>query len=260
MSDSNRSPVPQKTEGDGGLKHISIKVKDDRENEVFFKIKLTTPLSKVMNAYCERQGAASNTLRFFFDNTRIQKDDTPAALEMEDGDMIDVHQEQQGGGGRSPSPRSNDEVKDTHLVVKVKDQNEGEVEFRIKRTTPLGKVMSAYCKTKEMALNSVRFLHDGVRLVENDTAESREMEDGETIQAFLQQQGGSPSPKPEVESKHVEIRVKDQNENEINFKVKRTTHLSKVMGMYIRYSPSIYCLLDEAVLTQCSSRRLLPTI
>ncbi|XP_027693424.1 small ubiquitin-related modifier 2-like [Vombatus ursinus] len=45
---------------------------------VQFKIKRHTPLSKLMKAYCERQN-------------------TPAQLEMEDKDTIDVFQQQTGG-------------------------------------------------------------------------------------------------------------------------------------------------------------------
>jgi hypothetical protein len=54
-----------------------------------------------MNAYSEKQGQNVDSLRFFFDNTRIQKTDTPASLDMEEDDIVDVHQ-QQLGGDRSP--------------------------------------------------------------------------------------------------------------------------------------------------------------
>ncbi len=38
------------------------------------------------------------TLRFLFDGKRINDDDTPKALEMENDDVIEVYQEQTGGG------------------------------------------------------------------------------------------------------------------------------------------------------------------
>ncbi|CAO2604330.1 Small ubiquitin-related modifier 2 [Lemmus lemmus] len=55
--------------------HINLKVAGQDGSVVQFKI---TPLSKLMKAYCERQ-------------------DTPAQLEMEDEDTIDVFQQQTGG-------------------------------------------------------------------------------------------------------------------------------------------------------------------
>ena len=51
-----------------------------------------------MNAFCQRQGVNLNAVRFLFDGTRINSDQTPEGLEMEDGDVIDVMVEQQGGG------------------------------------------------------------------------------------------------------------------------------------------------------------------
>lgn len=131
-SPAGTPPPPKST-------HLNIKLKDDRGNEVFFKVKPTTQLSKVITAYCAQQGVAENTLRFFFDNTRIAPGDTPERLEMEDDDMIDVHQEQQGGSASgSPAP----EEKPTHLTIRVVDQNNGEMEFRLKYTTPMSKSVS----------------------------------------------------------------------------------------------------------------------
>ena len=45
----------------------------------------------------ERQGVPITTLRFLFDGKRINDDDTPKALEMENDDVIEVYQEQTGG-------------------------------------------------------------------------------------------------------------------------------------------------------------------
>lgn len=50
--------------------------KQDR-NEVFFKIKQSTPLKKLMDAYCERQGKSPDSVRFLYDGERVQPTDTP---------------------------------------------------------------------------------------------------------------------------------------------------------------------------------------
>ena len=59
--------------------HLNIKVTDNN-NEVFFKIKRTTPLSKLMNAFCERQGKTPQTVRFLFDGDRVRPEDSPASV------------------------------------------------------------------------------------------------------------------------------------------------------------------------------------
>jgi small ubiquitin-related modifier len=61
---------PQATE------HLNIKVTDNN-NEVFFKIKRSTKLEKLMTAFCERQGKTPNSVRFLFEGQRVQPTDTP---------------------------------------------------------------------------------------------------------------------------------------------------------------------------------------
>ncbi|XP_052020437.1 small ubiquitin-related modifier 3 isoform X1 [Apodemus sylvaticus] len=92
-----------KTEND----HINLKVAGQDGSVVQFKIKRHTPLSKLMKAYCERQGLSMRQIRFRFDGQPINETDTPAQLEMEDEDTIDVFQQQTGGTasrGSVPTP------------------------------------------------------------------------------------------------------------------------------------------------------------
>ncbi|KAM9393465.1 small ubiquitin-related modifier 2 [Pholidichthys leucotaenia] len=77
--------------------HINLKVAGQDGSVVQFKIKRHTPLIKLMKAYCERQGLSMRQIRFRFDGQPINETDTPAQLEMEDEDTIDVFQQQTGG-------------------------------------------------------------------------------------------------------------------------------------------------------------------
>ena len=42
------------------VQHINIKVKAQDGTEIFFKIKRSTALKKLMDAYCQRQGISAN--------------------------------------------------------------------------------------------------------------------------------------------------------------------------------------------------------
>ncbi len=42
------------------VQHINIKVKAQDGTEIFFKIKRSTQLKKLMDAYCTRQGLSAN--------------------------------------------------------------------------------------------------------------------------------------------------------------------------------------------------------
>ncbi|OLL23402.1 Ubiquitin-like protein pmt3/smt3 [Neolecta irregularis DAH-3] len=84
-ADIKANPQPQT--------HINIK----DSQEVFFKIRRETPLKKLMDAYHERTGRTTGTVRFLVDGERVKPDDTPNSLDMEDGDQIEVMIEQVGG-------------------------------------------------------------------------------------------------------------------------------------------------------------------
>ncbi|KAI5119520.1 hypothetical protein M0805_002542 [Coniferiporia weirii] len=76
---------------------INIKVLSAGGEEVFFKIKRSTKLSKLQTAYAHKIGKEVSTIRFLYDGDRINEDDTPASLDMEENDTIDVMVEQVGG-------------------------------------------------------------------------------------------------------------------------------------------------------------------
>ncbi|KAJ3071226.1 hypothetical protein HDU98_005639 [Podochytrium sp. JEL0797] len=81
----------------GSVQHINIKVRGSDGNEIAFKIKRTTPLSKLMDAYSNKTGVDPRSVRFLLDGTRLNGTDTPDSLDMEDHDMIETTISQVGG-------------------------------------------------------------------------------------------------------------------------------------------------------------------
>ena len=69
---------------------ITIKIRCQSGEEMFFKIKRCTPMIKVMQAFASRKGMNVEDLRFTIDGTRLLNDDTPLSMELEDNDQIDV--------------------------------------------------------------------------------------------------------------------------------------------------------------------------
>ena len=76
---------------------ITLKVRDQSGEEMFFKVKKTTKLGKMMDAYAKRRGVPPNSLRFQLDGERLKSEDTPKMLELEENDQIDVMLEATGG-------------------------------------------------------------------------------------------------------------------------------------------------------------------
>lgn len=76
MAENNGTPPADQQEQQPQSEHLNIKVTDGN-NEVFFKIKRTTQLKKLMDAFCERQGKSSQSVRFLFDGQRVNPTDSP---------------------------------------------------------------------------------------------------------------------------------------------------------------------------------------
>ena len=62
-------------------------------DEVFFKVKTTTKLQKIFDAYAMARYPGRD-LRFLLDGERLRGDQTPADVDMEDGDQIDVFEDE----------------------------------------------------------------------------------------------------------------------------------------------------------------------
>ncbi|KAL1868731.1 SUMO protein smt3 [Diaporthe australafricana] len=77
----NGSPAGERQEAPAQTEHLNIKVTDNN-NEVFFKIKKSTKLEKLMGAFCERQGKTVNSVRFLFEGQRVQPNDTPDTVRL----------------------------------------------------------------------------------------------------------------------------------------------------------------------------------
>ncbi|KYO02253.1 small ubiquitin-related modifier [Plasmodium gaboni] len=78
-----------------------------------------------------------------------------------------------------------------HIQVKVRSPDGAEVFFKIKRKTKLEKLMEVYCNRLGQSMEAVRFLYDGDRIHGDNTPEQLGIEDGDVIDAMVQQTGGS---------------------------------------------------------------------
>ncbi|XP_045786766.1 small ubiquitin-related modifier 1-like [Trifolium pratense] len=93
----NPTPNAEEDKKPNDIARINLKVIYLQDgNEVFFRIKRNTQLKKLMNAYCDRQSVDLNSIAFLFDGRRLRAEQTPAELEMEDGDEIDALLHQTG--------------------------------------------------------------------------------------------------------------------------------------------------------------------
>ena len=74
--------ISRMAEESEGNEPITLKVRDQGGEEMFFKVKKNTKLSKVMTAFAERRGVALTSLRFLLDGERVNGEDTPKMVRL----------------------------------------------------------------------------------------------------------------------------------------------------------------------------------
>lgn len=79
---------------------VQVKIHDPSGGIWAFRLKQNTSLGKVFSEYIKRTGGAQSKLRFSYGGRPLQPEDTPEALQMEDGAKIEVFPSQVGGGHR----------------------------------------------------------------------------------------------------------------------------------------------------------------
>jgi len=72
-------------------------VVDYQGEHLKLQLKSATSLRKVFEAAAKKFNKDLAALRFTFDGNRLQSEDTPDSVGLEEGDVIDAHLEQLGG-------------------------------------------------------------------------------------------------------------------------------------------------------------------
>ncbi|KAI8816443.1 ubiquitin-related domain-containing protein [Fimicolochytrium jonesii] len=87
-------------------------------------------------------------------------------------------------------PQENKPETVQHINLKVISNDGAEIAFKIKRTTPLERLIGAYVQKAGQDRRSVRFLYEGARIEGHETPDEMEMEDNDIIQVMVEQVGG----------------------------------------------------------------------
>ena len=70
--------------------YIKLTVVSQDSNQIHYRVNMTTAMSKLKKSYSERVGVPIAALLFLFDGKRINDDETPWSLEMEQYAVIEV--------------------------------------------------------------------------------------------------------------------------------------------------------------------------
>mmetsp|Transcript_5488 Transcript_5488/g.7419 ORF Transcript_5488/g.7419 Transcript_5488/m.7419 type:complete len:99 (-) Transcript_5488:190-486(-) len=90
------------------------------------------------------------------------------------------------------TPDVKPEKKMEAITISVQSQtSEGNLlQFKVKKTTKFEKVFTAFCTSEKLDIHHIKFIYDGNRLRSHQSPQDFEMEDGDIIDAFVEQTGG----------------------------------------------------------------------
>lgn len=171
----------------GGDAPITLKVRDQAGEVMFFKVKKSTEMRKIFDAYAQRLGVNARNLKFTLDGERLKDTDTPKMLELTDEDQIDVFLDQVGGSDQEIKPEGSG---DSAITLRVREATGEETAFKVKKSTKMSKIIETFASRKGLSVNVLRFMYDGKRIKAEDTPKMLEMEDDDQIDVVLQQEGG----------------------------------------------------------------------
>ena len=95
------------------------------------------------------------SLRFLFDGRRINDADTPLTLGIKQGDIIEMYEEQTGGG--TAVYETLQESSEATMELKVIGSGNHSVTFRIKPDIEIGDLKKLYSQRIGVAVNRVKF-------------------------------------------------------------------------------------------------------
>lgn len=193
---------------------ITLRVKDQTGDEMFFKVKKNTKMQvrlmmrisgqllkrhhihfmtflltwsifvqKIFDAFAQRKGIGAGSLRFMLDGERLKGEQTPKMLELEENDQIDVTLEMTGGSSEAAGHS------DT-VSVCIRDQTGDGILFKVKKITRFKTIFEAFAGKRGIPSRAIRFMRDGERITPDQTPKSIDLEDYEQIDAFIETIGG----------------------------------------------------------------------
>ena len=90
-----------------------------------------------------------------------------------------------------PSPPPADPAPpDNRITLRVRDDNDNEYAFMMKRTTPFKRIFDAFAQKVKQRVRMFRFHFEGLRLAEEDTPQRVGLKDDDLIEAFVLAEGG----------------------------------------------------------------------
>jgi hypothetical protein len=123
-------------------------------------------------------------------NAEEDEDEDEEEIEEETEDETEEGTEEEGGAGEEEDSQPANASCVNIVTIRVKDHTGEEIMFRVRNTTPFGRIINAYVSRKGViAVAKLRFLLHGRNIYPNQTIADLELEDNDQVDVVLAQIG-----------------------------------------------------------------------
>ncbi|CAE7197665.1 unnamed protein product [Symbiodinium sp. CCMP2456] len=168
---------------------MSVKVEADSPNgvnEVKFTMRLSAPLGKMMKAWCGHHGLPLEKATFMFQQRVLTPEDTLQSLGCTTGEVVFKAVPSEAKATEAMEAKTEAKEPSDQRKVSVKVEAEGadglnELRFNMRLSTPLAKMMQAWCDHNQVPMEDAAFLLGTVVLKPEDTLHSLGCRDEEEV-------------------------------------------------------------------------------
>lgn len=83
------------------------------------------------------------------------------------------------------------DIEDKSILIKIFNANSGELQFRVKKSTPFSKILKVWSEKTKLQQNAFKFSFDGEQLDPCKCAMDYDMQEGDVIDVMPIQTGGN---------------------------------------------------------------------
>jgi hypothetical protein len=178
-------------------KGIFIKVREGDEEPIEFEMEKDASMGDVFFTFCQHKEWPMEKVIFMYGQRQVNAEETPEILNLADGDTLEAKYIEQ------PTDVSDNFEDETQLPAKNKSEVDKDIisirvgtdtsviRFKYKRSIPFLKLMKEYCAHTNSDIRDLRFMFDNTRVTAEMKPCDLDIEDGDTIDVYQRQDGGS---------------------------------------------------------------------
>jgi Ubiquitin-2 like Rad60 SUMO-like len=177
------------SDDDDDVERIVVAVQTEKSRQRF-RMDSNALFGELVRAYCDKNGFDASKLELHFDDEALDHMQSPADVDMEDGDIVDAMHAvpaplRPSGTAANLGTFGDDDDDDGRFTVFVQQSSGDKQQFRMLPSDPFSKLAAAFCRKNALAEADVELHFDGEALAGRSTPEDVDMDDEDVVDAVV---------------------------------------------------------------------------